>query len=162
HAIRTQNIVNPSGKVGAEPVPPGQQFTYSVRAQGRLVSEQQFGDIVVRANVDGSLVRLRDVARIELGSQTYGMIERLDAAPAAIVAVYQVPGSNALDTMRAAEAFMRHAKEQFPDDLDYVVSLDTTQAVTEGIKEILKTLVEAILLVMIVVFVFLQSVRATL
>jgi hydrophobic/amphiphilic exporter-1 (mainly G- bacteria), HAE1 family len=162
HAIKTQNTVNPSGQVGAEPVPPGQQFTYSVRAQGRLVTEQQFGDIVVRANVDGSLVRLRDVARIELGSQTYGMIGRLDGAPAAIVAIYQLPRSNALDTMRAAEAFMRHAKEQFPDDLDYVVSLDTTQAVTEGIREILKTLAEAILLVMIVVFVFLQSVRATL
>src|SRR5262249_6346802 len=112
-ALRTQNTVNPSGQIGAEPVPPGQQFTYSVRAQGRLVSEQQFGDIVVRANVDGSLVRMRDVARIELGSQTYGMIGHLNGAPAAIIAIYQLPGSNALDAMRAAEAFMQHAKQQF-------------------------------------------------
>ena len=101
-ALKKQNTVNPAGQIGGEPVPPGQQFTYTVRAQGRLIDEKQFGDVVVRANVDGSLVRMRDVARIELGAQTYSMIGRLNGAPAAIIAIYQLPGSNAIDTMNQA------------------------------------------------------------
>jgi len=161
-ALKQQNTVNPAGQIGAEPVPPGQQYTYTVRAQGRLINEQQFGDIVVRANVDGSLVRMRDVARIELGAQNYGMIGRLNGAPAAIIAIYQLPDSNAIDTMNQARALMEDAKKRFPDDLDYVVSLDTTLAVTEGIREIVKTLFEALVLVIIVVFIFLQGFRATL
>ncbi len=161
-ALSRQNTVNPAGQIGAEPVPPGQQFTYTVRAQGRLVDENQFGDIVVRANVDGSLVRMRDVARIELGAQTYAMKGRLNGAPSAIVAVYQLPGSNAIQTMEAAKALMEDAKARFPDDVDYVVSLDTTLAVSEGIKDIVKTLFEALILVIIVVFIFLQGFRATL
>jgi multidrug efflux pump len=161
-ALQKQNTVNPAGQIGGEPVPPGQQFTYSVRAQGRLASEKDFGDVVVRANVDGSIVRMRDVARIELGAQNYSMIGRLNGAPAAIVAVYQLPGSNAIDTMQRARALMEEAKTRFPDDLDYVVSLDTTQAVTEGISDIVHTLFEALILVLIVVFVFLQGFRATL
>src|SRR5262245_40171864 len=161
-ALQKQNTVNPAGQLGGEPVPPGQQYTYSVRAQGRLVDEQQFGDVVVRANVDGSLVRMRDVARIELGAQTYSMIGRLNGAPAAIIAIYQLPDSNAIDTMNQARALMEEAKKKFPADLDYVVSLDTTLAVREGIKEIVKTLFEALVLVIIVVFIFLQGFRATL
>jgi HAE1 family hydrophobic/amphiphilic exporter-1 len=161
-ALQKQNTVNPAGQIGGEPVPPGQQFTYTVRAQGRLEDEQQFGDIVVRANPDGSIVRMRDVARVELGAQTYSMIGRLNGAPAAIIAIYQLPGSNALDTMRRAEALMQEAKTRFPDDLDYVVSLDTTKAVSEGIKDIVHTLFEALVLVLIVVFIFLQGFRATL
>jgi hydrophobic/amphiphilic exporter-1 (mainly G- bacteria), HAE1 family len=161
-ALSNQNTVNPAGQIGAEPVPPGQQFTYTVRAQGRLTDEKEFGDIVVRANVDGSIVRMRDVARIELGSQSYGQIGRLNGAPAAIIAIYQLPGSNAIDAMRQAEALMRDAKLRFPADLEYVVSLDTTLAVTEGIEEIVKTLFEALVLVIIVVFIFLQGFRATL
>ncbi|MEX5214764.1 MAG: multidrug efflux RND transporter permease subunit [Nitrospiraceae bacterium] len=161
-AIKKQNTVNPAGQIGAEPVPQGQEFTYSVRAQGRLQDEEQFGQIVIRANADGSLVRLKDVARIELGAQMYNMISRMNGRPAALIAIYQLPGSNAIDTMDRATKLMEEMKERFPGDLDYVVSLDTTQAVREGIKEIVTTLWEALVLVIIVVFVFLQGWRATL
>jgi multidrug efflux pump len=161
-AIKTQNTVNPAGQIGSEPVPPGQEFTYTVRAQGRLVTKQQFGDIIVRAEPDGSVIRVRDVARVDLGAQTYNVTGRLDGKPAAIVAVYQTPGSNALDTKAQAVALMERLKASFPPDLDYVTSLDTTLAVSEGINEILHTLVEAIALVILVVFVFLQGWRATL
>ncbi|HMU55387.1 MAG TPA: efflux RND transporter permease subunit, partial [Nitrospira sp.] len=162
NAINHQNTVNPAGQVGAEPVPAGQEFTYTVRAQGRLVTEEEFGNIVVRANQDGSFVRLRDVARAELGAQMYNVLGRLDGAPAAVIAVYQLPGSNAIDTVKQLRLLMDEMKERFPDDLDYVVSLDTTLAVTEGLHEIFTTLWEAILLVILVVFLFLQSWRATL
>jgi HAE1 family hydrophobic/amphiphilic exporter-1 len=161
-AIRTQNTVNPAGQVGGEPVPPGQEFTWTVRAQGRLVTEQQFGDIVVRALPDGSVIRVRDVARVELGAQVYNVTGRLNGKPAAIVAVYQTPGSNAIAAMREARALMEELKQRFPADLDYAVSLDTTLAVSEGITEILHTLWEAIVLVILVVFIFLQGWRATL
>jgi HAE1 family hydrophobic/amphiphilic exporter-1 len=161
-ALAKQNTVNPAGQIGAEPVPPGQEFTYTVRAQGRLTNEEEFGAVVVRADPDGSLVRMRDVARIELGSQTYSMIGRLNGKPAAIIAVYQLPGSNAIDTVNQAKALMEEAKSRFPEDLDYVVSLDTTLAVTEGIREIIRTLFEALALVILVVFIFLQGFRATL
>jgi len=160
-AIRKQNKVNPAGQIGGEPVPPGQEFTYTVRAQGRLADPEEFGDIIVRANVDGSIVRMRDVARIELGAQNYGQIGRLNGKPSAIVAIYQLPGSNAIDTMRQATALMEEVKTRFPDDLEYTVSLDTTLAVSEGISEIVHTLFEAVLLVILVVFVFLQGYRAT-
>ena len=129
-AIKKQNTVNPAGQIGAEPVPTGQEFTYTVRAQGRLVSPEEFEQIVVRANSDGSIVRLKDVARIELGSQSYGNKGRLNGKPAAIVAVYQLPGSNAIDTMDRAKKLMEEMKARFPADLDYVVSLDTTLSVT--------------------------------
>jgi HAE1 family hydrophobic/amphiphilic exporter-1 len=161
-AIRTQNTVNPSGQIGGEPVPPGQEFTYTVRAQGRLVTEEEFGDIVVRALPDGSVIRVRDVARVELGAQTYNVTGRLNGKPSAIVAVYQTPGSNAIAAMREARELMEELEQRFPPDLDYVVSLDTTLAVSEGITEILHTLWEAIILVILVVFVFLQGWRATL
>ena len=161
-AIKKQNTVNPAGQVGAEPLPPGQEFTYTVRAQGRLVDQQQFAEIVVRANSDGSIVRLKDVARIELGAQMYNNIARMNGKPAAILAIYQLPGSNAIDTMNAAKKLMEEMKGRFPADLDYVVSLDTTLAVREGLKEIVKTLWEALILVIIVVFIFLQGWRATL
>src|SRR5262245_5701444 len=161
-AIREQNTVNPAGQVGGEPVPAGQEFTYTVRAQGRLVTEEQFGDIVVRALPDGSVIRVRDVARVELGAQVYNLTGRLNGKPAAIVAVYQTPGSNALAAMADARALMEELKQRFPSDLDYTVSLDTTLAVSEGITEILHTLWEAIILVILVVFIFLQGWRATL
>jgi len=161
-AVKNQNTVNPAGQVGGEPVPAGQEFTYSVRAKGRLLSPEEFGQIIVRANPDGSFVRVNDVARIELGSQTYSMQGRLDGNPAALIAIYQSPGSNAIDTFRAAKALMDEAKTRFPADVDYTVSLNTTLAVTEGIREIVKTLWEALVLVIVVVFVFLQGWRATL
>jgi HAE1 family hydrophobic/amphiphilic exporter-1 len=161
-AIQTQNTVNPAGQVGAEPVPPGQEFTYTVRAQGRLLNEEEFGGIVIRANPEGAIVRLRDIARIEMGAQTYNVIGRLNGKPAALMAVYQLPGSNSIDTLDRAKHLMEEMKARFPADLDYAVSLDTTQAVRAGINEIVKTLVEALILVAIVVYIFLQGWRATL
>src|ERR1700689_47222 len=162
NALEQQNTVNPSGQVGAEPAPPGQEFTYTMRAQGRLVTEQDFGDVVIRENKDGSVVRMKDVARIELGTQTYNVIGRLNDAPAAIINVFQLPGYNAVAAVDGVRQMMAQLKEQFPDDVDYVVSLDTTLAVREGIKEIITTLWEALLLVIFVVFIFLQSFRTTL
>ena len=135
-AIKKQNTVNPAGQVGAEPLPPGQEFTYTVRAQGRLVDQQQFAEIVVRANSDGSIVRLKDVARIELGAQMYNNIARMNGKPAAILAIYQLPGSNAIDTMNAAKKLMEEMKGRFPADLDYVVSLDTTLAVVKASRKL--------------------------
>ncbi|MDR0532626.1 MAG: multidrug efflux RND transporter permease subunit [Verrucomicrobiales bacterium] len=161
-AINKQNNVNPAGQVGAEPVPKGQEFTYAVRAQGRLTSPEEFGNIVVRANSDGSIVRLKDVARIELGSQTYNLMGRFDGKPAAVMALYQLPGSNALQAANGAKQLMEELSKKFPPGMKYAVALDTTLAVTEGMKEIIKTLVEALILVIIVVFIFLQGWRATL
>ena len=162
NAIRQQNTVNPAGQIGGEPAPPGQEFTYAIKAQGRLETEEQFGKIVLRANPDGSLVRLMDVARIELGSQTYAMAGRLNGKPSAVLALYQLPGTNAIQAVDGVKKLMEEAKQSFPPDLDYVVSLDTTFAVREGIKEVLHTLYEAMILVIIVVFIFLQGWRATL
>ena len=161
-ALQAQNTVNPAGQVGADPVPAGQEFTYTVRAQGRLANVAEFENVVVRARPDGSLVRVKDVARVELGAQTYNIQGRLNGQPGAVVAIYQLPGSNAVDTMKAATKLMEEAKARFPNDLDYVTALDTTLAVTAGIREIVKTLVEALALVVIVVFIFLQGFRATL
>ena len=162
NAVQSQNTVNPSGQIGGEPVPPGQQYTYAVLAQGRLATEEQFGQIVIRANPDGSIVRLKDVARVDLGAQVYNLRGRLDGRPAAVVAVYQLPGSNAVAAAKAARALMERLKQRFPPGLDYVIALDTTIPVTEGINEIVHTLVEALVLVIIVVFIFLQGWRATL
>lgn len=161
-AVKAQNTVNPAGTIGGEPVPPGQEFTYAARAQGRLESAEEFGEIVVRANEDGSMLRVKDIARIELGAQNYALAGRLNGKPAAIVALYQLPGSNAIAAADGAKKKMKELSERFPNDLAYVVSLDTTLAVTEGMVEIKHTLFEAIILVIIVVFIFLQGWRATL
>jgi hydrophobic/amphiphilic exporter-1 (mainly G- bacteria), HAE1 family len=161
-AIKAQNAVNPAGTIGGEPIPKGQEFTYSVRAQGRLQTPEEFGEIVVRANADGSMLRVKDVARIELGAQNYAIAGRLNGKPAAIVALYQLPGSNAIAAAEGAKKKMKELSERFPEDLDYVISLDTTLAVTEGMVEIQHTLIEALVLVILVVFLFLQGWRATL
>ncbi|MEW6441173.1 MAG: multidrug efflux RND transporter permease subunit [bacterium] len=162
-AIKKQSTVNPAGQVGAEPSPPGVEFTYAIRAQGRLESPEEFAEIVVRANPDGSLVRLRDVGRIELGSQNYSMVGRLNGKPAAVLGLYQLPGTNAIAAVDGVKKLMEEVKAtSFPPDLDYTIALDTTESVREGIKEIVKTLEEALILVIIVVFVFLQGWRATL
>ncbi len=161
-ALQAQNTVNPAGQIGGKPVPSGQEFTYTVLAQGRLASVADFENVVVRAGSDGSLIRVRDVARVELGEQSYYREGRLDGDPAAIIAIYQLPGANAVETMKAATRLMEEAKARFPHDLEYVTALDTTQAVTAGIREIVKTLLEALALVVIVVFIFLQGFRATL
>src|SRR2546426_770976 len=161
-ALQAQNTVNPAGQLGGKPVPRGQEFTYTVLAQGRLASVEDFENVVVRATPDGSIVRVRDVARVELGEQSYYRDARLNGRPAAGIAIYQLPGSNAVETMKAATKLMQEAKARFPHDLDYVTALDTTLAVSAGIHEIVKTLVEALVLVVIVVFIFLQGFRATL
>src|SRR5208282_1445317 len=161
-AIQAQNTVNPAGKAGGEPAPKGQEFTYSVLAQGRLISPEEFGQIVVRETPDGGTVRVRDVARIELGAQDYSVAGRFNGKPSAIIATYQLPGSNAVDAAAAVNKLMAKMRERFPEDLDYVVALDTTRSVTEGMKEIVVTLLIALALVILVVFLFLQSWRATL
>jgi hydrophobe/amphiphile efflux-1 (HAE1) family protein len=161
-AIRAQNTVNPAGQAGGEPAPKGQEFTYSVLAQGRLVSPEEFGRIVVRETPDGGTVRVRDVARIELGSQDYSVAGRFNGKPSAVLAIYQLPGSNAVDAAAGVRKLMAQMKQRFPEDLDFVVALDTTRSVTEGMKEIVVTLVIALGLVILVVYIFLQGIRATL
>ncbi len=161
-AVQQQSTVNPSGRVGAEPAPPGQQMTYTVRAQGRLVTTEEFGNVVVRLAPEGSTVRLRDVARIELGAVTYNQSSRYQGRPAALVAVFQAPGANALAVADGVKQVMRELRERFPSDMEYTASLDTTAPITEGIREIATTILEAIALVILVVFVFLQNWRATL
>ncbi len=169
NAVKAQNKVNPAGQIGGEPVPRGQQFTYNVRAPGRLPTAEDFGEIVVRATPDGSILRLKDVARIELGSQYYSYLARLGVSgtnqpsqSAALVALYLTPGSNALQTRANVLKMMQEAKGRFPQGLDYIVAMDTTLAVSAGIHEIYKTLIEALILVIIVVYIFLQGWRATL
>jgi hydrophobe/amphiphile efflux-1 (HAE1) family protein len=162
NAVQTQNTVNPAGTVGGEPIPKGQEFAYAVRAQGRLQSAEEFGEIVVRANPDGSMLRVKDVARIELGAQNYAISGRLNGKPAALIALYQLPGSNAIAAADGAKKTMKTLSEKFPAGLEYVVCLDTTLAVTEGMVEIQHTLLEALVLVILVVFIFLQGWRATL
>jgi hydrophobic/amphiphilic exporter-1 (mainly G- bacteria), HAE1 family len=161
-AIQQQNAVNPSGQIGAEPVPAGQEFTYTVRAQGRLVTAEEFANIVVRLNPDGSAVRVGDVARVELGALSYRQRARFNGRPSANVAIFQAPGSNALEVAEGVKKTMRDLKARFPQDIDYTISVDTTRPVSAGIEEIRATLIEAMLLVILVVFLFLQNWRATL
>jgi len=162
NAVKAQNVVNPSGQIGAEPAPSGQQFTYAVRAQGRLITPEEFGEIVVRANPDGSQVKVKDVARIELGSLTYQQEGRYNGKAGGVIAIFQTPGSNALKVGEGIKATMAEVKKKFPQGLEYEVALDTTLPIVEGMHEIVKTLFEAMVLVIIVVFIFLQSWRATL
>ena len=161
-AVNSQNKVNPAGQIGGEPVPQGQVFTFTVTTTGRLTTTEEFENIVVRANPDGSIVRVKDVARVELGGQVYNIRGRFQGQNAAIIAVYQLPGSNAVDTMKQMREFFEQQSKQFPAGLQYTVALDTTLAITDGIQEIVKTLFEAMVLVIIVVFIFLQGWRATL
>ena len=162
-AIQQQNVIAPAGQIGGAPAPPGTEFTYVVRTQDRLETAEQFGQIVVKADpASGTLIKLSDVARVELGTQYYNSSGRFNGDAAAVLSVYQVPGSNALDVAARVRATMDELKKRFPDDIEYLVSLDTTKAVTAGIDEILHTLRDAVILVVLVVFIFLQSWRATL
>src|ERR1044071_3560341 len=161
-AVQQQSTVNPAGQVSAEPAPTGKETTFTVRAQGRLQSAEEFGQIVVRSTPDGSVVRLKDVSRIELGAQNYQQRALFGGKPAAIVAVFQAPGSNALAVADGVKKTMEDLKQRFPSDLDYAIGLDTTRSVTEGIHEIVETPGIAIVLVLLVVFIFLQNWRATL
>jgi len=162
NAISQQNQLTPAGQIGGPPAATGTEYTYTVRTQGRLLNEEEFANIIVRTNPDGSEVRLKDVARLELGTMLYNSIGRHDGTPSAVIAVFQIPGTNALDVANRIKATMEDLKTRFPRDMDYLVSLDTTLPVTEGIVEIEHTLFEAVGLVIIVVFIFLQNWRATL
>jgi HAE1 family hydrophobic/amphiphilic exporter-1 len=161
-ALQEQNVITPAGQIGAPPAPPNTDFTYTVRTKGRLLNEDEFGNIVIRTNSDGSQLRLNEVARIELGAMLYSQDSRNNGKPAAIVGVYQQPGSNALAVAEEIKSTMKDLSANFPTEMVQEISLDTTLPVEEGIKEIVKTLMEAILLVIIVVFIFLQNWRATL
>jgi HAE1 family hydrophobic/amphiphilic exporter-1 len=162
NAIRAQNVVNPAGQIGADPAPPGQQLTFTVRAQGRLVEAEEFGNVILRENPDGSAVRIKDVGRVELGSLNYQQYGTFNGKPAAVIAAFQTPGSNALDVAKGIRDTMDELAKKFPPGVEYRVSLDTTAPVKAGIREIVETLFEAIALVVLVVFIFLQSWRATL
>ena len=161
-ALNDQNMISPGGKFGAEPAPPGTEFTYGVTLQDRLVTEQQFSNIIVRSKEDGAQVLLGDIARIELGTENFSSSARRNGKPSAAIAIYQMPGSNALDVAEKAKTAMKEMSERFPKDIEYQESLDTTLAITAGIEEIIHTLFEAIVLVILVVFIFLQNWRATL
>src|SRR5256712_9740295 len=161
-AIQSQNTVNPAGQIGGEPAPKGQDFTYSVRAQGRLTTPEEFEGIVVRATPDGGIGRIQDVARGELGAQDYTIVGHLNGKPSASIPVYQLPGSNAVHAAEGVKKLLAEQKQRLPQGIDYTIPLDTTRAVTEGIKEIVETLLIAIVLVIIVVYIFLQGWRATL
>ncbi|MGH9220292.1 MAG: efflux RND transporter permease subunit [Vicinamibacterales bacterium] len=161
NAIATQNQLSPAGQIGGPPAAAGTEYTYTVRTQGRLLSEDEFSNIIVRTTSAGE-VRLKDVARIELGTMLYNAVGRHDGTPSAVIAVFQIPGTNALDVATRIKATMEELKQRFPRDMEYVVSLDTTLPVVEGINEIVHTLFEAVALVIIVVFAFLQNWRATL
>jgi hydrophobic/amphiphilic exporter-1 (mainly G- bacteria), HAE1 family len=162
NAVQTQNTVNPAGQVGGEPTAHGQPFTYTVRAQGRLTTPEEFGDIVIRESAAGGVVRVKDVASIELGSQDYNIATRLNGKPAAVLGIYQLPGSNAVEAAKGVRRLMAEVEQKFPADLEYAITLDTTEAVLVGIEEIVITLGIAFVLVILVVYVFLQDWRATL
>ncbi|OYU55813.1 MAG: hydrophobe/amphiphile efflux-1 family RND transporter [Chitinophagaceae bacterium BSSC1] len=162
NAIKAQNNIVPGGAFGDAPSKPGIQNTYTATLQQRLVSEEDFGNILLKSNANGAQVRLKDVARIELGLQMYNLSSNLNGSPCAAIAIYQIPGSNGLDVANKAKAKMDELKSRFPQGLDYTTSLDTTQAITVGIEEVLHTLFEAVILVILVVFLFLQDWRATL
>ncbi len=161
-ALQQQNVLIPAGQIGGPPAPEGTEFTYTVQTPGRLITAEEFGNIVVRSNPNGSQVLLRDVARIELGTQNYVVSTRLNQAASAVLAIYQLPDANGLDVAEKVLAAMNSLETRFPEDVEYVVSLDTTKPISAGIREIVVTLFQAIGLVILVVFVFLQNVRSTL
>ncbi|MFZ0130939.1 MAG: efflux RND transporter permease subunit [Desulfobacterales bacterium] len=161
-AVRTQSTIVPGGKFGAEPAPPGTEFTYTVKLPERLQTEAQFGEIVVRTAADGSQVKIKHLAKVELGVETYNAFTRLNGKPCAMMAVYQAPGSNAVELARQVRQAMTQLSASFPESVRYDVSLDTTLAITAGIDEILQTLFIALALVIMVVFIFIQDWRAAL
>jgi len=161
-AIRAQNAIVAGGKFGAEPAPAGTEFTYTVRLPDRLKTEAQFGDIVVRTLSDGSQVKIRDIARVSLEVESYSARSRLNGSPAATIAIYQAPGSNAVVLSETIKETMNGLAEKFPEGLSHTIALDSTEPITAGIKEIIETLIIALLLVILVVYIFIQDLRATL
>ena len=161
-AVREQNVIVPGGKFGAEPAPPGTEFTYTVRLPERLQTEKEFGEIVVRTNESGSQVKIKDIARVELGVETYNAFTRLNGKEASVIAIYQAPGSNAVELAEKVNSTMKELARSFPEGITYDISLDATKPITAGIAEIVETLFIALLLVVLVVFIFIQDWRATL
>ncbi len=161
-AIQEQNVLVPAGQLGGPPAPVNTEFTYTVSTSGRFATEAEFGSVVVRSNEDGSQVLLRDVARIELGSQNYMMTTRTNGKRTAVISVYQLPDANGLEVAQTIMATMKRVSERFPNDIQYSISLDTTKPIVAGIREIVITLFEAVVLVILVVFIFLQNFRSTL
>lgn len=161
-AIQQQSVIVPGGKFGAEPAPPGTEFTYTVRLPDRLQSEEEFGEIVLRTTEDGSQVKIKDIARVELGVETYNAFTRLNGKSCSIIAIYQAPGSNAVELSKTLKTTIDDISKTFPEGINYEVSLDTTLAISAGIKEIIITLFIALALVILVVFVFIQDWRAAL
>ena len=161
-AVQDQNVISPAGQIGGPPAPEGTDFTYTVKTQGRMLNEEEFGQIIVRTNPDGSQLRMKDVARIELGTLLYNQIGRNNGKPAATIAVFQLPGSNAIDVAKNLKETMNELSNNFPPGMIHEITLDTTLPIEESITEIIHTLVEAVLLVILVVFIFLQNWRATL
>jgi hydrophobe/amphiphile efflux-1 (HAE1) family protein len=162
NAIEEQNVQVAAGSIGQPPIPKGQQFQFTITTLGRLESVEEFEDIIIRANPDGSVVRIKDVATVDLGAETYTTKAELDGGNTVGIGTYQLPGANALDLAKEIRAAMELLKENFPSGVDYAIIYDTTEFVTESIKEVVITLFEAFILVFIVVFVFLQNFRATL
>jgi HAE1 family hydrophobic/amphiphilic exporter-1 len=161
-AIQDQNVLVPAGQIGGPPAPPGTEFTYTVQTKGRFETPEEFGDVVVRSNPDGSQILLKDLARTELGTQNYLLRTRLDGRPSAVILIYQLPDANGLEVARGVQATMDRVAQRFPEDLEYVTSLDTTKPITAGIREIIITLFQAVVLVLLVVYIFLQNFRSTL
>ncbi|HMP84362.1 MAG TPA: efflux RND transporter permease subunit, partial [Verrucomicrobiota bacterium] len=161
NAIKEQNAQSPAGRIGAEPAPPGTEMTFNVRALGLLKDPKEFEEIIIRSNPDGSQVKIRDVARVELGAQTYDLRARLNKSPAGAIGIYLAPGANALETADNVRKILEDAKSRFPPDMDYDVALDTTLPIKASMDEIVHTLFEAVILVLLVVYIFLQSFRAT-
>src|SRR5688500_5843993 len=161
-SIKEQNVQSPAGKVGAPPAPVGNDFTKTLSAPGRLITTEEFENIIVRQLPDASVVRVRDVGRAELGSQDYNSFGRLNSKPSGAMAVYLLPGANQLQAAEAIYETMERAKQLFPPDMDYTIVYDTTPAVEKSIESILHTFFEAVVLVTLVVFIFLQNWRATL
>jgi HAE1 family hydrophobic/amphiphilic exporter-1 len=162
NAIREQNVVAPGGKFGAEPAPPGTEFTYTVRLPEQLIDEKQFEDIVIRTQPNGSQLKLKDIAEIKLGTENYNSLSRTNGKDAAAIAIYQSPGTNAVALAEEVKNAMDEMALTFPEDLTYEVSLDSTEPIIAGIDEIIETLIIALILVILVVFIFIQDFRATL
>ena len=160
-ALQEQNAQSPAGRIGAEPAPPGQEGQYNVRALGLLKDPKEFEEVIIRSNSDGSQVKIKDVARVDLGAQTYDLRARLNQSPAGAFAIYLAPGANALDTAANVRAILDKAKAKFPADMIYEVAMDSTLPIEASIEAIVHTLFEAVILVLIVVYIFLQSFRAT-
>jgi len=161
-AVREQNQIVAAGALGQEPAPPDQLFTFNIRSEGRLSEAGEFGQTVLRTGTDGRVVRLQDIARIELGARSYAATSRLNGRDTAFLVIYQLPDANALEVAERVRAEMERLAVGFPDGLDYAILFDSTRFIDESIREVVQTLFEAIALVVLVVFLFLQSLRATL